>query len=136
MGLEDSQLFLADKKAVGASVTTDVIDLVHPYNDDACGYLQLVGHKIVGATSVTITLQDSPDNSTFTNRETVTSSNLVDINKGNVHVGLGKPLHRYVRAVVAIAGDGATGSFSAFLTDKISRENHYPASSQNSSSPY
>jgi hypothetical protein len=135
MPLEDSQLYLLDKADIKASMTSDVIDLIYPYNDEACGYLQILGHKVTGATDVKIVIQDSQDNSTFTARESVETTSLIDLNKGRVHVGLAGPLHRYVRVTVTVTGETLGGSISAFLTDKVERKNIYPATS-NTSGPY
>lgn len=135
MPLEDSQLYLLDKADIKASMTSDVIDLIYPYNDEACGYLQILGHKVTGATDVKIVIQDSQDNSTFTARESVETTSLIDLNKGRVHVGLAGPLHRYVRVTVTVTGETLGGSISAFLTDKVERKNIYPATS-NTSAPY
>lgn len=136
MPLEDSQLYLLDKADVKASMTSDVIDLIYPYNDEACGYLQILGHKVTGATDVKVVIQDSQDNVTFSNRESIETTSLIDLNKGRVHVGLAGPLHRYVKLSVTITGDSLTGSISAFLTDKVERKNTFPAVNDTTGSPY
>ena len=136
MSLEDSQLYLLDKVAVSASITSEVIDLKFPYNDDACGYLQVLGQNVTGATDVKVSIEDSQDNTTFTARESLESTSLTDLNKGRVRVGLSKPLHRYVRIKVTVTGDSLGGTLSAFLTDKVDNHNVYPASADSTGSPY
>lgn len=136
MGLEDSQLFLLDKVAAAASITSDAIDLTHKYNDDASGYLQVVGHSLAGVTDFKIVLQDSVDGTTFVNREAVESVKIADLNKGRVRVGLTRPLNQYVKVAVTITGEAPTGSVSAFLTDKLESHNVYPATNNGDGSPY
>ena len=121
----DYQLIFSDKQTLAAGDSTNTLDQKYKWNQ-ACGFLQVIGHGVTGATSVTVTLKESDDNSTWESRETQTFSDIAALNKGLTAMALLRPLKRYVKLTYAIGGTVSAGTITAYLTNKVTSPSVYP----------
>lgn len=121
----DAQLIFSDKQTLAAGDSTNTLDQKYKWNQ-ACGFLQVIGHGVTGATSVTVTLKESDDNSTWESRETQTFGDIAALNKGLTAMALLRPLKRYVKLTYAIGGTVSAGTITAYLTNKVESPSVYP----------
>lgn len=124
MGMIDKNLLFSDKQTLAAADSTNTIDWKYKFNG-ACGFLQLIGFGITGATAVTVTVKDSPDGTTWTSRETQTFTT-ADMNSGQAAIAMSKPLQRYAKLTYALTGTITAGVITAFLTNTLERASIYP----------
>lgn len=116
----DKQLELSDAQALtGTAASTNVIDLGYANADSGTGetmYLVVTSEADLGGTSPTIeiALQESADNSTFT--DVVKTAALTSFDAGT-HKVIPLPRHqgRYIRANYTLGGTSPTATVSAAI---------------------
>lgn len=121
----DAQLLFSDKQTFAAADSTNTLDQKYKFNS-AAGFVQIIGHGITGATSVTVTVKESDDGTTWVNRETQTFSDMAAVNSGQCAIALNKPIKRFVKLTYANGGTVTAGTITAFLTNRIVSPSVYP----------
>lgn len=133
MAILDNELTFSNAQAVTATaVSTNVVDL-GVNRDIGVGepvYLAVqVGTAFAGLTSLTVTLQTSDDNSTFTDLFSSGAIALADLTAGAqpVRVVVPSKTGRYLRVNYTVAGDGTAGTVTASLLLGPSGYRAYPS---------
>ncbi|WPQ00809.1 hypothetical protein SOI75_06910 [Acinetobacter pittii] len=126
MALVDKLLQFSDKQAIAAGASTFTLDTVHKSVGTAGLPICLQGHVVGPANAtVTVTLQHSDDNVTFTTAATSKAFTAAELNKGTFFYA-NSATKRYVRLQYAVA-NAPTGTISAWLGNKADIRVNYAA---------
>ena len=126
MGMIDSQLIYSDKQTLATGDSTNTIDFKYKWNKTGA-FLQLIGHGITVATAVQVTVKDSDDGVTFTDREVQTFT-VANIMAGQCAIALARPLKRFTKLTYTVTGaPGAGSAITAFITEALSSPSIYPS---------
>lgn len=133
----DKLLQYSDKQAVTVTaVSTNVVD-AGPTKNAAIGrdlgagtplfLMVTLSQTFVGGTSLTATLQDSADNTTFADVASLGVIPLASLTAGKIYqVGFPVPTRRYTRVNYTVVGTMTAGLVSAHLVDGINFPFSYP----------
>lgn len=126
MALVDKLLQFSDKQAIAAGASTFTLDTIYKTVGTAGLPVCLQGHVVAPANAtVTVTLQHSDDNVTFTTAATSKAFTAAELNKGTFFY-VNSATKRYVRLSYAVA-NAPTGTISAWLGNKADIRVNYAA---------
>ncbi|ELY3911566.1 TPA: Bbp16 family capsid cement protein [Acinetobacter baumannii] len=126
MALVDKLLQFSDKQAIAAGASTFTLDTVHKSVGTAGLPICLQGHVVGPANAtVTVTLEESADDTTFTAAAASKVFKAAELNKGTFFY-VNSATKRFIRLSYAVA-NAPTGSISAWLGNEADIRTNYDA---------
>ncbi|QHI17196.1 Bbp16 family capsid cement protein [Acinetobacter haemolyticus] len=126
MALVDHLLQFSDKQTIAAGASTNTLDTVHKSVGTAGLPICLQGHVVAPANAtVTVTLQESDDGTTFTNAAASKAFSAAELNKGAFFY-VNSATKRFIRLAYAVA-NAPTGTISAWLGNQADVSVDYAA---------
>lgn len=126
MALVDHLLQFSDKQTIAAGASTNTLDTVHKSVGTAGLPICLQGHVVAPANAtVTVTLQESDDGTTFTSAAASKAFSAAELNKGTFFY-VNSATKRFIRLSYAVA-NAPTGTISAWLGNQADVSVDYAA---------